>query len=374
MNRAPIFVPMKSALGRVFALALLTAVFASDIFGQAAITSWTTTTLSDSANQTISGITYQNNFLTVNTFTTAGGTYFAQSSVVKANAAYVRRNTTTESNGLGWMAVRNGSNTNVSGTYYADAQSLLLSGNLLNSTFDTFTNTTGTLSGQQTNVERVDFAWTAGYTALSGDVLTVFNIDPAGSQDSFRIAVFTGWDSVNNKPTAYASKGIVIVPGDYGGLLPVAYPTGTSTTSTWNAVSFTSGDSLSSTGSFVFTQTPQGIGGAAISLTSLGITNGQTIYGYSVMAPDVVPTTAGDLVDWTNATIYPTNTSQVDGTADFSTFGGRFVRPIPEPSTYGAILMGAGLLGFGLRRRLSRRAYAGCDSVPPTPAQTETAR
>jgi hypothetical protein len=374
MNFASAFAPMKSAFRQVFVLTLLAATFTSDMLGQAAITSWTTTTLTDSADQTVSGITYLNKFITVDTFTTAGGTYFAQSSVVQADDAYVRRNTTTQSNGVGWMAIRNGSNTNVHGSYYATEKSLLLSGNLLNSTFDTFTNDTGTLSGQATNVERIDFVWSSGYTALSGDVLTVFNIDPAGAQDNFRIAVFTGWDSVNHKPTSYATTGVLVVDGQYGPLLSLAYPTGTSTTSTWNAVSFTSGDSLSGTGSFVFTQTPQGIGGAAISLTDLGVGNGQTIYGYSIMGPDVTPTTAADLVDWTNSSVYLTNTSQVDGTADFSTFGGRFVRPIPEPSAYGTILLGAGLLAFGVRRRFSRRADAARGSAPPTPARTAAGR
>ena len=133
----------------------------------------------------------------------------------------------------------------------------------------------------------------------------------------------------------------------------------TSTTSTWNAVSFAGGDSLSSTGSFIFTQSPQGYGGAAVNLIDLGVSPGQTIYGYSLMAPDVTPATATDLVDWTNGSVYLTNTNQVDGTADFSSFGGRFVRPVPEPSAYGALMVGAGLAAFGLRRWRTRRHYAG---------------
>ncbi len=375
MNHIPSFSSLKSALRQVCGL-VLAAGLAHSGAAQTAILSWTTTTLSNSADQTISGTTYLNKFITVDTFTTGAGTYFAQSSTVQADHAYVRRNTTTQSNGLGWMSVRQGSNTVVQGTYYSTAEQLLLSGNLLNTTFDTFTNNTGTLSGQATNVERIDFVWSAGYTVQSGDVLSVFNIDPAGAQDNFRIAIFTSMGTVNgviNSPTAYASTGLLVQDGVYGPLLPLNYPTGTSssatsTTSTWNAVSFTNGDSLSSTGSFVFTQTPQGIGGAAINLTDLGVANGQTIYGYSIMGPDVTPTVASDLVNWQNSSVYLTNTSQVDGTADFSTFGGRFIRPIPEPSTYGAIFLGAGLVAYGLRRRSGRHA------VSPTPAPAGTGR
>jgi hypothetical protein len=380
MNLQRPFSLLKTALRQVCALALLVmAVGTAKVHAQVeAITSWTLTSLTNGTDSVSGGITYLNKYLTVDTFTTAGGTYFAQSSAVQADHVYIRRNTTTESNAFGVMSTRSGSNTIVHGSYYATAEAMLLSGNILNTTADTFTNI-NTETGRQSNVERIDFVWSSGYTVLAGDVLSIFNVDPATAQDDFRIAVFTSLGTVNgvvNSPTAYATTGLLVNIGggatgdgtdpgtaaDYGPLLPVTYPTGsgtgstTSTTSTWNILDYTNGDNLSGTGTFVFQSASQGIGGAAIKLSDLGILTGQTIFGYSIMAPDVIPTVASDLVNWQNAAVYLTDTDTPEGTADFSTFGGRFIRPIPEPSTYGAIFLGAGLVAYGLRRRLDRRA------------------
>jgi len=311
MNPLNSFSSLKFALRQICGL-ILVVMLAHSAAAQTAILSWTTTTLSNSADQTVSGITYLDKYITIDTFTTAAGTYNAQSaSTIQADHAYIRRNTTAQPNDAGWMSIRQGSNTVVQGTYYSTEEQLLLSGNLLNSTFDTFTNNTGTLSGQSSNVERIDY--------------------PTGTSSS-----------------------------------------ATSTTSTWNAVTLANGDSLSGTGSFVFTQSPQGLGGAAINLTDLGVAVGQTIYGYSIMAPDVTPTVASDLVNWQNSSVYRTTTNQVDGTADFAAFGGRFIRPIPEPSTYGAIFLGVGLAAYGLRRRFGRSA--GCHATPATPAPAGTGR
>ncbi len=383
MNRAIAFAPMKSALRQVFALAFLIAVSGLSLSAQVLpVVSWTLSPITNSTDSVSGGITYLNKFETVNTFTTAdGSTYFAQSSAVQADHVYVRRNAVTASNSFGVMSVQSTTSTVVQGTYYSTAEQMLLSGNILNTTADTFTNDTTGVTGRSSNVERIDFVWTAGYTVLTGDVVSVFNVDPSTSQDDFRIAIFTGWDSINNKPTSYVTTGLLIntttslsagtgdgtdagTGADYGSLLTTNYPTGTgtastsSTSSTWSILNYTNGDSITGTGTVVFSSANQGIGGAAIKLSDLGVSTGQTIYGYSIMAPDVTPLVASDLVDWNNSTFYPTNTNQTEGTADFSTFGGRFIRPIPEPSTYGAIFMGTGLVAYGLRRRRLSRSPA----------------
>ena len=57
----------------------------------------------------------------------------------------------------------------------------------------------------------------------------------------------------------------------------------------------------------------QGIGGLVITMADLGLTNGTTIYGYSLMAQDVTATNSAQLLDWTNGTFYPTTTDGATG-------------------------------------------------------------
>jgi hypothetical protein len=58
------------------------------------------------------------------------------------------------------------------------------------------------------------------------------------------------------------------------------------------------------------------------------------------------------LVNWNNTTYYPTNTDPAGyGNMDFMGFGAQISRPVPEPATYGALLIGASAVFMGWRRR-----------------------
>lgn len=62
----------------------------------------------------------------------------------------------------------------------------------------------------------------------------------------------------------------------------------------------------------------QNIGGVFLSLNDLGIANTVKIFGYSIFAADLpANATAADLVNFKNATFFPTNTnSSTDGGID----------------------------------------------------------
>ena len=406
MNLLRALTQMKSALRHIFALVLLAAGLGSVAYAQVLpVTSWTLTTMTDGTDSISSGITYLNKYMTVDTFT-AGGDVFSANDPTKsivADHAYVRRNTATSSTNSNPsnFHIMSGtvSSTAVEGQLYSNAESLLLSGNILLTVADAFSNVaSSTTSALLSNIERLDFVWQSGYLAHPEDVIAVFNVDTPTSQDDFRIAIFTSIDG-SNIPTAYKSIGLLInttsslsagtgdgtdtgTGNDYGSLLSVTYPTSTASTTTstvsnWRVQGFSSGDTISgATSAGTYSSTSQGIGGAAIRLSDLGITTSQMIYGYSIMAPDVTPVVASDLVTWTNSTYYPTNTSTTSGTADITAFTGRFIQPVPEPSTYGAILMGAGLAAYGLRRKLAKRVtpVAPRASAPPRAVRAETAR
>jgi hypothetical protein len=70
-----------------------------------------------------------------------------------------------------------------------------------------------------------------------------------------------------------------------------------------------------------------------------------------------VTSSIGNLADWRNATYYPTGTSDEAGGIDLMSFNGRIARPVPEPSTYGALLLG-GCVGVWVWRRRVEAAKA----------------
>ncbi len=294
------------------------------------ISAWTLQT-SDTTDITVGGITYLNNYATPLTITTAVGTYDAGTAGAGADDVFIRRNTATPTGttNVAGQAVSSLSSasggTTVYGTYNATMKDLLLGGNVLNSTWDTFANTTSGAGGVGHNIERIDFVWSTGYTVVGDEVLIVFNFDPVGGQDDFRVAVFTGIDNSANKlPTAYANTGVLVTGTSYPDKLPLPL-SGNPITSTSTGFRTTATDNLSGTALNIGDSQTVGIGGVAISLTSLGITAGQTIFGYSLISADTAVTTAASLVDFTNSSIYPTSTPNADasGTADFSTFGGK---------------------------------------------------
>lgn len=293
------------------------------------ISAWTLQT-SDSADVSVGGITYQNNFATPLTVTTAIGTYNAGTAGAGADDVFIRRNTATPSGNannpgqaVSILSSASGGAT-VYGTYNATMKDLLLGGNVLNSTWDTFANTdSGAVAGH--NIERVDFVWSNGYTTVGDEVIIVFNFDPIGAQDDFRVAVFTSIDGTASKlPTAYANTGVLVTGTNYPDKLPLPL-SGTPLSSTSTGFRTNTNDDLSGTALNIGDSQTVGIGGVAISLATLGISAGQTIYGYSLIPTDANASTASNLLDFTNSSLYPTNTANADatGTADFSTFGGR---------------------------------------------------
>jgi len=314
---------------------------------QMAVTSINTTT-TDLSNQTINGTRFERTTTAVSSFLDTAGNIYDANTV--AGTAFVRRNTTAGNANNASVWYDQGSQTDRFSASYATSYSdLLLGNNILRGSDNTFANGTDSSSG---NIERLDFLFTsAGITSSAQTSFAVFDRGLVNEHDYVKIAVFTGWDTVNNRPTAYGGKLVNITTANYGTNNPIGgfdynlfrYDTGDNLDSPyWN--------SNSETGS-------QGIGGVVISMADLGIAAGTTIYGYSLMGYDV---TAGsnmaNLVDWTNTTYYASNTTGSTGTGgiDLSAVNGvLYNRRVPEPSTYGAIFLSitAGFLGWRRHRR-----------------------
>lgn len=330
---------------------------------QIAVTSVTYGTLTDNANQTQGGISYLNRERTVSTVDTGLGTYRFDGPL--ASNVYFRRNTDSNNNGIANQSGDNpnystiiyqvdGSNRNY-GDYNANLEQLFLDGNLYAGLRNPFGNGAGTSTNS--NIERIDFNFAGGYTVQQNDALVFFDVENAGNfGDGFRIAAYTEVGTVNgfsNAPTAYANTGLLVAPDSFGG--PINNPQ-LASSGNYRRATFTNGDNLSGSASGIASAGSLQLVGILITFADLGISAGTTIYGYSLMAGDVAPPTAASLVDWNDATYYPVDTDPNGyGNMDFMGFGAQISRPVPEPSTYGLILLGASALLAGAGQRLRRR-------------------
>ena len=329
-----------------FAASLFMVVLCLDTRAQTSVSAVTYGTLTDNANITQGGITYLERTRTVSTVTSGIGD-FNFTGPIATNVSFRRNTTAGNANNTTIFYQVDGSNRDY-GTYEPNTSELFLSNNLYQGVRNPFENGTGST---QSNIERIDFNFSGGYTVNTNDALVFFDLENTGNfGDGFRIAAFTGADG-SGTPTAYANTGLLVAPDSFGG--PVNNPQLTSS-GNYRRATFTNGDNLSGTASGI-----TGIGtlelvGILIRFSDMGISTGTTIQGFSLMAGDVSPTTAADLVNWNNAAYFPTNTSAAGagyGNMDFMGFGSRIARPVPEPSTYGAMLLGLTGAFLGWRRR-----------------------
>lgn len=336
-----------------------------ELNAQVAVTGITYGSLTDLTNQTSGGVTYLNRDRTVNTVSTATAGDYRFDGPLASNV-YFRRNTDSNGNGTQNGSGDNPNNTTLIyqvdgsarsyGDYQSSAANVFLDGNLYTGIRNPFGNGSGTATNS--NIERIDFYFSGGYTVQTGDALVFFDVENTGNfGDGFRIAAFTSVGTVNgvsNAPTTYANTGLSVAPDSFGG--PIANPEG-GTSGNYYRSTFTNGDTLSGTASNTASAGSLQLVGILISFADLGISAGQTIYGYSLMAGDVNPgASAANLVNWTSNTYYPTNTDPTGtGNMDFMGFGAQISRPVPEPSTYGAIFLGLTSAAFAVRRRLSNR-------------------
>lgn len=366
MNLRPLILPK---LCRLIVTGLQTAALAGlfqavNSQAQTAVTGITYGSLADATNTASGGITYLNRDRTVSTVATGLGDY--QFNGPLATNVFFRRNTDSNNNGTPNQTSDNPNNSTLIyqvdgsdrayGDYNSNLQQMFLDGNLYTGLRNPFANGAG--SSANSNVERIDFYFSGGYTVQSGDSLVFFDIEDVGSfGDGFRIAAYTAVGTVNgftNAPTTYANTGLMVPAESFGG--PLSTPEGASS-GNYNRATFTNGNTLSGTANNITNIGELQLVGIMISFADLGITAGTTIYGYSLMAGDTAPTTAANLVNWNSNTYYPTNTDPAGyGNMDFMGFGAQISRPVPEPSTYGAIMALFSLSFMGGRRLLKRRA------------------
>ena len=169
------------------------------------------------------------------------------------------------------------------------------------------------------NIERLDWILPGGYSTTTPLKIgfAVFERGLDNGHDPFAIAAITGLDGTG-KPNNYGTLKKV-VSSNWGNIA--------SSGLSYRILKAASGTNLLDAGT-----NTQPRGGIFFSLTDLGITSGQTIYGYSIFANDVpAASTAAQLSDFTNATTFPTNTGTADGGVDLIATTGIFVNTTLVP-------------------------------------------
>lgn len=187
-----------------------------------------------------------------------------------------------------------------------DLETMYQSG-ILNAGFDDLLINTDDVDGYAPpQVERIDVLWYSGMVSCAPNN-TAFTIIERGGDDDIRVAAVTALDA-NGNPSSYGST-VLIEANDW--------PQTGSTFSNFMVLRRTAigQDPLPLLNRGVLAgQSSEVIQGMVVSLSDLGVSAGQIIYGYSIFAADTDENNMG--VDLTDISTFPTNTASSDSGLD----------------------------------------------------------
>ena len=249
-----------------------------------------------------------NNIQYLDSFTALGLNYHYQ---VAGQAVYFRRVNNASTTGLRkslWIQQNAGTTVNNGGTAalipaYDDSLERLFSEQIFNMGIDNnFQNATTT---NNNNIERVDVLLPGGVSAtdVTRAGFVVFDRGAGGTHDPFYIAAVKTLDASGN-PSAYYNAVSVTAAG-YGNNIGGALD--------FLVLRENPGDGhlllMNNTAN-------QNRDGVFLRFTDLGVTDNTIIYGYSLFGTDVVVSPATNLVNYANATNFPTTSDFTNGGID----------------------------------------------------------
>lgn len=200
----------------------------------------------------------------------------------------------------------------VYGTYDDDMEHFFVGNTNFNSGSDNIFTNQGDGNGNNNNIERVDVIIRGGIISPDNSKigLAIFERGNTGTHDPVKVAAILSIDGSGN-PTSYSSI-ISIATATYGATDAVA------------ASNYVIARRDVGTDPYLKAalNQNQAYGGIFIKYSDFGIANNTPIYGYSVIPNDFAGSTPADIVDYTNATFYPTNTDSNNGGIDLVAFTG----------------------------------------------------
>jgi len=242
-----------------------------------------------------------NNNLVVDSVTFSFGTV---SPVIQADNVRIRRNDNPQVSGIIeqlWFE-RESSSDDDRYFYpeFVDTIESAFNSNVINRGADNLFENDSGASESDNNIERADYIFNPGIASPETNI-TGFVIFERGGNDNFYIAAITGLDG-SGDPTSFGAL-VNVAAADFG-----------DTGLTYDTTVFKDVDDTGTSNLKPRTDVDgQNLHAVHISLSELGISAGQTFYGFSLFGNDV--NTGGDLIDWTSAA-YPTDTGSADGGLD----------------------------------------------------------
>jgi LruC domain-containing protein len=232
----------------------------------------------------------------------AGGTAYAFENIPLQ--VFFRRvnnsNVSTERDLMFYFGALSQNTFNLKAPYEPNMQSAFIGNtNLLRGSDNLFANS-GDGSGNINNIERLDVIAQQGLplVSASGQGFVVMERGAENQHDPFVVAVITSLDGAG-KPSAYSTI-LRINSTHYGTVNVIPNQPSVVLRRNTNATDLQASTTLSG----------QGIGGIFFKFSDFGLTDGQTIYGYSLAAADF-PTsgTPSNFLDYNNSAFFPLNTN-----------------------------------------------------------------
>ncbi len=292
-----------------------------DLIAQSAITeiSATTSELADSETYTANGATgsslasnsftyrfgdasgYNDNQLSLDAFEAGGLGYRYEGVPVEVFFRRVDNSTVSGVRDLlFYFGNRNNSVINLKAPYQEDmAIAFTGNANLLRGSDNLFSNGADG-NGNNNNIERLDVVVSSGINLVSAEAqgFAVMERGNVNQHDNFVVAVILGVDGAGT-PTSYSDV-IRVGSSDYGTSNPIGGQTSVVLRRDGAVEPLKVSTTLGN----------QGIGGVMFNFSDFGLSDGQTVYGYSVTGGDFpAGGTGADMVDYTNTTYFPLNTN-----------------------------------------------------------------
>lgn len=246
-----------------------------------------------------------NNSRQLNSFT-AGGNNF---SFISIPGQFVRIRRVNNAQVTGTRSLRYsegtiaGNTVNINNEYNDDMEVFFNGNTNFNSGSDNLFANQGDGNGNNNNIERLDVIFPNGMSATDNSRLgfCIFERGDVNAHDPIKVAIILSVNAAGT-PTTYSNI-INITAANYGTANPVAN----------SEYVIMRRDVASETVMKASTTSTQGVGGVFIRLSDFGLANNTMIYGYSIIPNDFTGSTSADIVNYTNATLYPTTTSGATG-------------------------------------------------------------